>query len=1250
MTTAAPPPNEEERIAALQQYRILDTLPEREYDDLTRLAAYVCRTPGALISLVDTGREWVKSRFGIELIEAPRDTAFGAHAIPGPDLFIISDATRDPRFASNPMVTGNPHIRFYAGAPLITPSGYAVGTLCVIDYVPRELTGEQQESLVTLARQVVSQLEIRRNARHLVTAAEELQREAAERKQAEAEFRTLVDTLPAIVYQAEPVWPYKTIYVSPSITTLGHPARDWYERPNLWVNSLHPEDRDQILEETERAQAAGEEVSYEYRMIAADGAVRWFYDHGSFVRDEQGRPTCWQGVIIEITGRKQLEEAVRLSEERYRDLFESNPHPMWIYDVETLRFLAVNDAAAAHYGYTREEFLGLTIRDIRPSRHVAALLDTLAQGCSTLQRSGCWKHLKKDGTVIDVEVASHEVDFADRPARFVLITDVTERKRMEEALQGSYNLLNSIFECTPDAFFVKDIEGRYVMMNSAGAALLGRPPAGVIGRGDAELFSPESAREIIEGDRRIVASGKPLTYERESTAAGVTRTWLTTKGIYRDQSGKILGVFGISRDITERKWAESLIEGQKRILEMIATGVPFSEVLEALVRFIEGQSGRGRCSLLLLEGDRLRHGAAPTLPEEYCRAIDGVVIGPEVGSCGTAAHDRRIVVASDIASDPLWSDHRDLALKHGLRACWSRPILSQTEEVLGTFAIYYPEPGGPTGKELELVRAAAHLAGIVIDRQRADEAIRKSEECFRNAMQYATIGMAIVAPDGRWLKVNHSLCEITGYAEQELLNLTFQDITHPDDLEADLSYVRRLLAGEIRTYQMEKRYFRKTGEVVWILLSVSLVRDAEGQPLHFISQIQDITARRQAEVTLRQAKEAAEAASRAKSEFLANMSHEIRTPMNGIIGMTGLLLDTDLTAEQGDYARTVKGCATSLLTVINDILDFSRVEAGRLGLDPIEFDLRESLGEMLKPLALGAHQKGIGLAHHVAPEVPDVVSGDLVRIRQILTNLVGNAVKFTERGGVTVSVSMEEMSGTEVCLHFAVSDTGIGIPPERQQAIFDSFSQADGSTTRRYGGTGLGLTIAKKLVEMMGGRIRVESREGEGSTFHFTLRLGREQQRVPGMSEPQVTGPKSGNSSSGGQRALRILLAEDNPVNQQLARRLIERLGHTVTTVNNGHEAAAAHLTGSFDLTLMDVQMPEMDGLEATAAIRGRERITHTHTPIIALTAHAMQGDREKCLEAGMDDYLSKPIDPDELEQMIEEWAGAAKVAEGSQV
>jgi PAS domain S-box-containing protein len=483
---------------------------------------------------------------------------------------------------------------------------------------------------------------------------------------------------------------------------------------------------------------------------------------------------------------------------------------------------------------------------------------------------------------------------------------------------------------------------------------------------------------------------------------------------------------------------------------------------------------------------------------------------------------------------------------------------------------------------------------------------------------------------GKITFVNKAYCSFYGVTPEEREGGDYKTIFPP---ELAISFAK-VYSNVYRTGETAKLDYSMTlhnGKQVFNEQSVSLRRDGLGNPMGFMVILRDCFERKQNEAELVKARLAAEAASKAKGEFMANMSHEIRTPLNGVIGMLELASDTNPTPEQREFLEMAQSAAGSLLGVINDILDFSKVEAGMLELERTEFALAEIVAEAVGIMRITTLKKGLGLSFELAPDVPRFLLGDPVRLKQVLLNLIGNAVKFTQHGQVSVRVQLERIQDGKAGLKFSVTDTGIGIPIEKQQVIFEAFSQADASTTRKFGGTGLGLTICARIIQVMGGNIWVESDMGKGSTFHFTAVL-----ETTNCASLKPMDSVVGEQSPALSRELKILLAEDNLINQKLAVRLLEKLGHHVVLAVTGVQALSKLKEQSFDLVLMDVQMPEMDGLTATAAVRLREEGSIVRMPIVAMTAHAMKGDRERCLEAGMDDYVSKPISAATVRAAIE--------------
>ncbi len=495
--------------------------------------------------------------------------------------------------------------------------------------------------------------------------------------------------------------------------------------------------------------------------------------------------------------------------------------------------------------------------------------------------------------------------------------------------------------------------------------------------------------------------------------------------------------------------------------------------------------------------------------------------------------------------------------------------------------------------------------------------------------------------------VNHAFVQMTGYSLAEAAGKKFGDLLFGPSTDPGVVRQFQQAFQQAAELTCDVLQYRRDGQTLWAECNVMPVTDSTGALRQWIAIATDITKRRQTEEALRQAKETAEANSRAKSDFMANLSHEIRTPMNVIMGMTDLVLNTDLSAAQRGYLETVQLSAEGLLQLLNEILDLSKIEAGKFQVEHIDFDLPQLIRDTVRAMHGRAREKNLKLSAVLAEDLPRFVRGDPVRLRQILLNLISNAIKFTPQGEVNVVAESPWQRDDDVGLHCQVCDTGIGIPADRLDKIFESFTQVDASTTRRFGGTGLGLTITAELVRLMQGRIWVQSREGAGSTFHFALPLKRG--TPPAITDASRVGAqKRSPPSSSATCPLRILVADDHEANRHLVTTILSKRGHQCLEAASGHEAVQIAQHQPLDVVLMDVQMPDMDGFAATAAIRQQERETGRHLPIVALTAHAMAGDEQRCLAAGMDAYMAKPLRPRDLVGLVETLANTTARQEGN--
>ena len=774
--------------------------------------------------------------------------------------------------------------------------------------------------------------------------------------------------------------------------------------------------------------------------------------------------------------------------------------------------------------------------------------------------------------------------------------DVRERTQTEKALRDSEERYRQLVEMSPNGITIER-GGRIVYINPTGARLLGADSTNeLIGKRLIDFIHPES-REAVANRLRQVSDDRGSDHLGEEHFVRLDgddiAVDVTALAFLQDGAQAVQMIF---RDMTERKQMQKALDASEERLRTVVSHLP-------IVLFALDRTGM----FTLLEGQGLK--ALGLIPKE----MTGRSVFDVYREAPALLDDIRRALGGETFTSIV-------KLRGRAYESWYSPVHNDTGAVMGVIGV----------------------AADITERLQTEQRLRTSEERWQLALRGNNDGLFDWNARTKEVFYSARWKEMLGYEEHELpdRNEEWKRRVHPEDLARVRTTLDDHLSHKTAFYESEYRLRAKDGTYKWVLARGQAQWDEEGRPMRMVGSHTDITARKSAEEALRRAKDEAETASRAKSEFLANMSHEIRTPMNGVLGMIELVLETGLAPEQREYLETAKYSAASLLLLLNDILDLSKIEAGRLELVSSTFSIRHPVGDAVRMVEIAAQQKGIALYVDVDSEVPDRLVGDPVRLRQILLNLLGNAIKFTDRGEVAIGVELAVRTSSGVSLHFSVKDTGIGIPEDKQAVIFEAFRQADGSITRRHEGSGLGLAICTRLVALAGGKIWVESKVGEGSTFHFTFFFTLASDAAVPLDDAQDSWPAfpSVLSNLPG-LPLHILLAEDNAVNQKLMVSILGKQGHRVDVARNGSDVLEAIKRHPFDLILMDVQMPQMDGLEATTAIRELERGSDRHVPIVAITAHAMRGDLERCVRAGMDDYITKPIDLEALRRTLKKWS-----------
>ena len=971
---------------------------------------------------------------------------------------------------------------------------------------------------------------------------------------------------------------------------------------------LHPDDSTRNADLLQR-HFHGESEAYECdaRMRHADGRWLWVMIKGKVdTRDEKGKPLWMSGITLDLTARKNLEIELHESERRFRNLFETTVDPILILD--TAQIIDCNPSAVRMFcARNAKALLGWHFCDLSPERQkngepsLIAARRLIQLALTEGEQHFEWLQYRlDDGTEFITDVRLTPIDFNGRRVLSASLRDITDRKRAEEALRRSRERFALAVEGSNDGIWDWSLPDNSVYFSPRWKEQLGYHDEELenVYSTFERLLHPEdleptqtAINDYLQGRIKRYAIEFRMRHKDGSWR------WIRARGTaVRDTLGVVVRMAGSHTDITEHRLREdNLVTAHRKL----ATA---NQVLHSIVESMS--------DWLWEVDEEWRYTYCSPQIERHLGFSVEEIIGKNPADF--FAQEEREKTAAMLAR----------AVRRGERI---KDLVSACLDKAGQRVLVSTNAVPIIGKDGR-VSGYRGISRDITEQRRIVAELRISEERHRLLAEYAGDSIWTAGLDGKFHYVSPSSEKIRGYTPEESQGQTPADVLTPESQVLVLDFLERsrarVAAGQpMEKFQKELEQRCKDGSTVWTEVTAGPLYASDGSFIEIVGVTRNISERRRYQRELEVARDAAETANKAKSRFLANMSHEIRTPMNSIMGMAQLLQQTALDEEQHEYMEAIRLSSHNLLSLINDILDLSRIESGRIELEQAPFTLRSCVRDVVTSQQALVNDKGLEMFVDIPEDIPDALVGDQLRLKQVLLNLLNNAIKFTPAGSIKLTVSKTDGTPEGALLTFAVTDTGIGIGEAALEDIFKPFVQADSTTTRKFGGTGLGLTISSRLAGLMGGQLRAESREGEGSTFSVELPFALANE--PALSLP----PATARNARWQGPPLKILLVDDQETNRLLTRSILERSGHTVDEANDGREALDRWRTDRYDLILMDIQMPVMNGLEAVARIRGEEKGRDVHVAIVALTAHAFAEERENILASGFDGYVSKPID-----------------------